>query len=903
MKDVESKVFAGVQMDMDDQSFDSLGSEELQCMSPSTLKSKLQSIRKQRNLAHQMPKGVHKTRGFVGSDKLVWKDGTVDTFDAFARDVKGTLTKLGMAYLLKPEVIASYQLLGLEIADDPAFYDAHGISRAQLRHNVEYFFGLLQCATKDFEDSNIIAQEDTMDGLCAWLGLVEEHVHNGAKELKLKDLDALITTDYRKADFKSVVDYVAQFLSWCQQVKAICTKHPQCDSAFAKDRHCRRALLKNLDTKPTVHKILDDCLGHPEWDLRECAKCIRADAMRTQRCEKKMSLQTQNSFPQQRHLLHTHVQSESDTNAAEDTARNVIQEMVNTCGVRHAFATFNNSKVRASLSIPDRVWAEFGPELQDQVLEAKQKARQKLQEEQDSKPAATPSAQQQLPAQYPNQVNMTQHVDNIISSINKTHLTGGDSDTDDDCFRITMTRTCMDNPAPNPNKSNHMEIKVSADRIVCALQSTEDESVWVYSDGCANSCVAGKMCKVLSTVQGRTASLQGCDPCIFQSGRLPIVTCAVKVRDKNGFPVICIFNETPYNEGCPMFIMSEYQVREHGFIVDSVARKHLRAPGEHGTQTLYLSPEVQIPMVDRGGIMGMEMFPVNEDFDLNRLDPNVDVFELTSPERWIPSQFRVNHTLNIRQLQKAQRVTSIPNTPSETPAVEGGTLDKLNDEPTIVGTQNEGPPPEPVMEEPVVLPDPPAVVGMDAIQLRQAIGNPVDPVIPEAFNPGEFVIPVNNPGEQTADTPPVQPPIGTVEPGQIPPQPPLLFEKFIPFEPEEHPFDVEQLHAAHLTTEWTDVDAMLDAMSFDKLIGAHHFVPESFGFPELELEHHEQEIMFHPDPARAVCLKIKLWQQVFYPRVDPASLRKFLGWRPLNIIKKKLQCTTQLAKSYLRYPM
>ena len=52
---------------------------------------------------------------------------------------------------------------------------------------------------------------------------------------------------------------------------------------------------------------------------------------------------------------------------------------------------------------------------------------------------------------------------------------------------------------------------------------------------------------------------------------------------------------------------------------------------------------------------------------------------------------------------------------------------------------------------------------------------------------------------------------------------------------------------ASLTTEWTDVDALLDQMAYQEMMGQHDFVPESFGFPELNAEDHERKIMFHPD--------------------------------------------------------
>ena len=47
----------------------------------------------------------------------------------------------------------------------------------------------------------------------------------------------------------------------------------------------------------------------------------------------------------------------------------------------------------------------------------------------------------------------------------------------------------------------------------------------------------------------------------------------------------------------------------------------------------------------------------------------------------------------------------------------------------------------------------------------------------------------------------------------------------------------------------------------------------------------------------------KPWHRVLFKGLDPTSLQKYLAWRPVDIIKKTLEHTTQLATSNLRYPM
>ena len=62
-----------------------------------------------------------KMRSFVGSDKLIWKDGTIQSYPEFERDMEGTLAKIGMTYVLDEEFQTKYDILGLSVALDLDF--------------------------------------------------------------------------------------------------------------------------------------------------------------------------------------------------------------------------------------------------------------------------------------------------------------------------------------------------------------------------------------------------------------------------------------------------------------------------------------------------------------------------------------------------------------------------------------------------------------------------------------------------------------------------------------------------------------------------------------------------------------------------------------------------------------
>ena len=118
-------------------------------------------------------------------------------------------------------------------------------------------------------------------------------------------------------------------------------------------------------------------------------------------------------------------------------------------------------------------------------------------------------------------------------------------------------------------------------------------------------------------------------------------------------------------------------------------------------------------------------------------------------------------------------------------------------------------------------------------------------------------------------------------------------DTFTPFDDIKDPICIDHFESACMSTKVTEVDALLEQMTFEQMTTKESFNPDSHGYPALEIEDHEKEVMFNPNHSdRAVCLTIKPWQRVFYPPADPKSLRKFFGYRPTKIIAKTLDCTT-----------
>jgi hypothetical protein len=73
----------------------------------------------------------------------------------------------------------------------------------------------------------------------------------------------------------------------------------------------------------------------------------------------------------------------------------------------------------------------------------------------------------------------------------------------------------------------------------------------------------------------------------------------------------------PYLKDCPVTLLSEYQIREFGLVIDSCSKKHrLTMDSRYGSQSFYVSEDIHVCFEDRGGLMGIQLL----DFELGDED-------------------------------------------------------------------------------------------------------------------------------------------------------------------------------------------------------------------------------------------------------------------------------------------
>ena len=154
------------------------------------------------------------------------------------------------------------------------------------------------------------------------------------------------------------------------------------------------------------------------------------------------------------------------------------------------------------------------------------------------------------------------------------------------------------------------------------------------SDNGADTCVVGTGWKVIATTN-RKANLVGFDSNYARKKGLPIVTADTVVRLIDASEAIIRAHESVYNAGSPTTLISEFQVRTNGLVLDSVHKDHTASiDGRKGTQSFFLDDDAMIPLKMKGGLMTFEhREPTIEDYE------RMEVYEITGSQRWSPRRF------------------------------------------------------------------------------------------------------------------------------------------------------------------------------------------------------------------------------------------------------------------------
>jgi len=539
--------------------------------------------------------------------RLTW-NGHRSTFRVYKHAIEGHLTQVGMDYLTNPKFVDEYMEKGEALFLEDGFYDKWGLSVPQAKYDIKALYGALETSNRNNYNRIIMKYASNKDGIRAWKEFKRVYANDGSAEIRVELLEAKIAPYYDPSKDGELYKYLETFQAFLMELESLSPEEYP-------DKRKKKLLLQKFRFVHGLKHLVQHCKDD-ELNYTQCANYLSENAVGYDHEQ-----QIQGSS--RRMMEVSTYQHESPSLSLTET-RMMFHTMAQESNVQHTYAIFNTKTFREKLQIPEAIWAALKPEIKEEI----NVIRRKINKERFNTRPDNPKPPEDiiLPDQYPtvNQVkaNICHHVDQLTNDFQDGLDLSNDMDdgsTDDEALYDDHEDTVV----------HGMTVKQGVEvraHLEYAQHSLYQDKIYAISDGGADSTIIGQNAKVIDYT-GRSANLVGYDPATTRSGKIPIVSAFLKVRSSapGGIPVLLRVNEAPYNRHSPVTLLSEYQIREYGLIIDSVATKHKGPHGKFGTQRLQISELLHIPFEDRGGLMGFELLPIEEG-DENKYD----IFTITT---------------------------------------------------------------------------------------------------------------------------------------------------------------------------------------------------------------------------------------------------------------------------------
>ena len=842
----------------------------------------------------QMPK----TRSPI-NHKIVW-DGTWTTFETYEGLISSQVIQYGAGYLMEKDFQKMYKKMGREYIYSDEFWTLYQIPVKQARYDIKWLYGVLKSSNRHREDQYIEANAGAQDGVLTWMGLLRSYSKSApsVKQSKIDKLIDIVAKPYTQLGTEGIIDWMDKFE----------TAYTSLDTLTGGTRYTEALMLQDLKRHlkgiPEIAHLLQK-ISDEDKDFTEAVDYIRGNVHNTY---------TQGRGRSRSHRIHNTVLEEEpdppslsqnfNSNDSEElvptraylTAQEAVDltnRMVEESNHDYTFVlnTLSSPVVRESLLIPNAIWVKLEKSLQNKLIEVRrevqreQRAGGKTQvtkpthytQNSTTKPPKT--SDDVVPAQYPSMVGKqpNQQTRALLNQVQTIEDGSSDDDSVDDdalnqedtVFRISMALTTpIDMDTDIEVRVNNIEYHELFDVV---------KTVYAISDGGADACVLGMLARIIAPT-GRYATLVGYDPRSTRSKRIPIVSAYLKVMTPfENIPVFLKINEAPFYENNPITLISEYQVRDFGLECDSVATKHIKHGDIMGTQRLTLSEDLYIPFEDRGGIMGFQVLPITDD-DFDELgEPLFEVHEITQGAvAWKPGRYRKDTKEDV--VSPGEALIPPPITPIDPePSLQAIPVFSSQSEPESSPCHNpeteSAIPPDWIPE--ITPPDPPGTFEEEIPILNVTNENVTYLGEPFTFDPNDTAEDPVLSGFSHAD---------------------IEFNvKYV----LNSNFDYDDYGTDDIDD--ADLHIFLSNLSFLQLTGHEDIDTEEMSLPPIEPV--ESPYAMYNDTYDSYAFAVTSWHRVLHDNLDPKEIQPYLGYRPLDIIKKTLKQTTQMAKMIYRAPL
>jgi len=201
----------------------------------------------------------------------------LEGFRTFKRGVEGHLFQVGDGYLLSENFQYYYQLDPYACQRPETFFctdpiwEFHEQSCHQIKHDKEFFYGLLVTATRNISNKTIMEHGRDLDGITAWMELRKDFDYDGSAKFKLEELEEFMYSNYSGTHPQGLAGYIDAFMSTITEMEII-------QMEDLKDELKKRILLKNIRGLPGINYLVQTCIDHETWTYKATCAYLRENS-------------------------------------------------------------------------------------------------------------------------------------------------------------------------------------------------------------------------------------------------------------------------------------------------------------------------------------------------------------------------------------------------------------------------------------------------------------------------------------------------------------------------------------------------------------------------------------------------------------------------------------------------
>ena len=559
-----------------------------------------------------------------------------------------------MGYILNEGVAALWTLHGdpqvvLRIGMAQKIHQSlHYISHAQFLSDVVWLFGALQQSITGRGRQLIRRYEHTQDGIIVWKALLDTYRYDGHVDNYLANQQKVLTRKFHAKYPGGMLQFLEDYENAFMNIEYVMQRQQgylEGDAvALHTDNGKRRLFIQNFHVPDLTDNLIENVEHNTDtWDAM-------VDDLR-----RRLAKRNHHALEDARGRAHQAVTAyDEDYNDETPTSQPEISASIFQALNHPAFINALNSDWRVGYEL----WKKLPRQIQEQITGLRDEHfpqnsggsidtkddKKRVNFKQNDKPhgsskdivrGPTPRQPEKgIPMQY---------------SSNKTAAEV--TEEDEDVKTILSYLATANNIRTYKAHTNYLAMLSHTPNDLC------------ITDGGADSHVGGRTWLPLTPLSGPTvkfANVTGFDEESAKKFGLPIVQAVIKATSTDGQTIMLRAKHLIYNASCPHTLLSTYQMRELGLIVDDVSKRHLKDAVSNGTHSItFPQSDKSIDLTTRAAL---STFSVSKPTLQEYLDtPEEEVLDIAL-EHWNPQEHNEESLENSPSIPIPNQIHSLTNT-------------------------------------------------------------------------------------------------------------------------------------------------------------------------------------------------------------------------------------------------